>query len=99
MENIVKNKVSEILRDSFQVSVISKMEFLGFPFDLAEREKAIGFMQYATVRKLRDDIVQCVINIRQEKRIKLPDAIIAATARLCCTNKMCSNLPPTPKQF
>jgi predicted nucleic acid-binding protein len=30
--------------------------------------------------KLTDDIVQQVIAIRQKKKIKLPDAIIAATA-------------------
>jgi len=29
---------------------------------------------------LNDEIVQRVIDIRQEKKIKLPDAIIAATA-------------------
>lgn len=37
-------------------------------------------MEYATIIKLSDEIVQRVINIRQERRIKLPDAIIAATA-------------------
>lgn len=37
-------------------------------------------IEYATIIKLADEIVQRVIDIRQEKRIKLPDAIIAATA-------------------
>lgn len=80
MDGIVKNKVSEILRESFQISVISKMEFLGFSFDLEENKKAVAFMEYATVIKLSDEIVQRVIDMRQEKRIKLPDAIIAASA-------------------
>jgi hypothetical protein len=80
MEKCVKNKVSEIMRESFQISVISKMEFLGFPFNPQEREQAIKLIEYATIKPLNDDIVQRVINIRQQKRIKLPDAIIAATA-------------------
>ncbi|MDP3007992.1 MAG: PIN domain-containing protein [Methylococcales bacterium] len=37
-------------------------------------------IEYATIIKLTDEIVQRVIDIRQERRIKLPDAIIAATA-------------------
>jgi predicted nucleic acid-binding protein len=80
MNGVVKNEVSTLMRESFQVSVISKMEFLGFPFNLQERQKAAQFMECAMIRSLSDDIVQCVIEIRQANRIKLPDAIIAATA-------------------
>ena len=80
MDGVVKNKVSMLLRESFQISVISKMEFLGFPFNLQERQKAVQFMECAMIRSLSDEIVQRVIEIRQVKRIKLPDAIIAATA-------------------
>jgi predicted nucleic acid-binding protein len=80
MESTVENKVSELMSESFQISVISKMEFLGFPFSLAEKKQAMQLIEYATIIKLTDEIVQRVIDIRQEKRIKLPDAIIAATA-------------------
>ena len=80
MDGVVKNKVSMLLRESFQISVISKMEFLGFPFNLQERQKAVQFMECAMIRSLNDEIVQRVIEIRQVNRIKLPDAIIAATA-------------------
>lgn len=80
MESSVENKVSTLITESFQVSVISKMEFLGFPFSLAEKKQAIQLIEYATIIKLTDEIVQRVIDIRQERRIKLPDAIIAATA-------------------
>ena len=80
MESAVKSKVSMVMRESFQISVISKMEFLGFPFNLLERQNATQLMEYAVIRTLSDEIVQRVIDIRQEKRIKLPDAIIAATA-------------------
>jgi predicted nucleic acid-binding protein len=80
MESNVKNKVSDIIRENFQISVISKMEFLGFAFNSQERQKAVHFLDYATIKTLSDEIVQHVIGIRQKKRIKLPDAIIAATA-------------------
>ena len=80
MEDNVKSKVSELMRKSFQISVISKMEFLGFPFNPQEREQAIQLIEFAAIKPLNDEIVQRVIDIRQEKRIKLPDAIIAATA-------------------
>ncbi len=80
MEDSVANYVSELMAISFQISVISKMEFLGFPFTEQEKQQAIEFMDYADIIKLNDEIVQRVIDIRQEKKIKLPDAIIAATA-------------------
>ena len=32
MECEVKDKVSTLIRESFQISIISKMEFLGFSF-------------------------------------------------------------------
>jgi len=80
MESSVENKVSTLITESFQISVISKMEFLGFPFSVAEKKQAIQLIEYATILKLTDEIIQKVIDIRQERRIKLPDAIIAATA-------------------
>ncbi|MDI1276337.1 type II toxin-antitoxin system VapC family toxin [Methylobacter sp.] len=80
MECAVKDKVSKLIRESFQISIISKMEFLGFPFNLQERQKAEQFVECATIRSLSDEIVQHVIDIRKGKSIKLPDAIIAATA-------------------
>lgn len=80
MEDNVKSKVSKLMRESFQISVISKMEFLGFPFNSQEREQAIQLIEFAAIKPLNDEIVQRVIDIRQQKRIKLPDAIIAATA-------------------
>ena len=80
MESQVKNKTSEMMKISFQISVISKMEFLGFPFNPEEKQQAIKLLEFASIKPLNDEIVQRVIEIRQEKRIKLPDAIIAATA-------------------
>jgi predicted nucleic acid-binding protein len=80
IEESVADNVSELIKENFEVSVISKMEFLGFPFTEQEKRQAIDFMGCAEIIKLNDEIVQRVIDIRQEKKIKLPDAIIAATA-------------------
>ncbi|NOT84307.1 MAG: type II toxin-antitoxin system VapC family toxin [Methylococcaceae bacterium] len=80
MEAVVKNKISTLIRESFQISVISKMEFLGFAFNFQERQRAMQFVECATIRTLSDEVVQRVIDIRQENHIKLPDTIIAATA-------------------
>jgi predicted nucleic acid-binding protein len=82
MEDEVKNRTSQIMRESFQISVISKMEFLGFPFSPEEKQQAMQLIAFAQIAPLNDEVVQRVIDIRQEKRIKLPDAIIAATAML-----------------
>lgn len=80
MDSTVENRVSLLMAESFQISVISKMEFLGFSFAAQEKQRAIEFMNYAAILMLDAEIVQRVIVMRQEKRIKLPDAIIAATA-------------------
>ncbi len=80
MDNIVKKDVTNLMQKSFQISVISKMEFLGFTFSDENKKKAIEFISYASINPLNDEIVKRVIEIRQLKRIKLPDAIIAATA-------------------
>jgi hypothetical protein len=80
MKISIADKVSELLGESFEISVISKMEFLGFAFNEQEKQQATDFISYAKTRMLTDKIVQRVIEIREKKRIKLPDAIIAATA-------------------
>jgi len=83
LSSTAEKNISKILKNSFIISVISKMEFLGFDkFKIKEKLKAAQFLSYANVIPLKDDIVDYVIQIRQNKKIKLPDAIIAATAIL-----------------
>lgn len=77
----VKKNVSEMLEHNFSISIISKMEFLGFnQFTAREREKAEQFLSFADIIPLEDNIVDLVIQMKQNQKIKLPDAIIAATA-------------------
>jgi len=43
-------------------------------------EEANRFLQYASVIDLDDEIVDQVISLKRKRNMKLPDAIIAATA-------------------
>ena len=41
MESPVSDSVSELMCESFEISVISKMEFLGFAFNEQEKQRAL----------------------------------------------------------
>ena len=67
--------------DRLCISVITYMEALGYPFESQEEQDIIEKLcDNLLVLQLNDDVVKLVIEIRKSKRIKLPDAIIAATA-------------------
>jgi predicted nucleic acid-binding protein len=76
-------KLREIFKRHFNISVITKMEVLGFrkhtdiSFSTAQQ-----FLGYAKVLELNEPIVETVIALRRAHKTKLPDAIIAATALL-----------------
>ena len=77
----VKKVVTVLMKQGFSVSIISKMEFLGFnQFTVEEKQQANIFLSFSNILTLEDAIVEQVIQIKQTKKIKLPDAIIAATA-------------------
>ena len=63
------------------LSVITKIELLGwsFPDDLSTNS-AEQFVEASTIYSLTDEVVSQRITLRKSHRIKLPDAIIAATA-------------------
>jgi hypothetical protein len=63
------------------ISVITYMEVLGFNFQSSREKKYIeDICSYLPVLELEKKVVEAVIQIRQQKKIKLPDAIILATA-------------------
>lgn len=72
-----KAYLSSVLDNQPCISVINKIEVLGFSnpsqpiLDVVDAVKVIG---------LTDEIVDETVNIRRRYKIKLPDAIIAATA-------------------
>ncbi len=62
------------------ISVVTKIELLGFN-SLDEHNKTLSnFINDATVWNLTDNVVEATIEIRKKRKTKLPDAIIAATA-------------------
>jgi len=53
----VKKNISEMLEHNFSISVISKMEFLGFnKFTTQERVQADRFLSFAKIIPLEDSI-------------------------------------------
>jgi len=68
---------SQIIDDQINISVINKIELLGFS---SVEPEIIDFVSYSNVFPLDDGVVEKTIEIRRQYKIKLPDAIIAATA-------------------
>jgi predicted nucleic acid-binding protein len=62
------------------VSLITKIEVLGFNAPNEHYQLLVSFMNDATILDLTDSIVDASIDIRRKHKTKLPDAVIAATA-------------------
>ena len=63
------------------VSYITEMETLGkYMIPSAEKQVISGFLSRCYIIEMTEQIKQLAINIKQQTRIKLPDAIISATA-------------------
>ncbi len=78
-------EIDTILAESFNISIITRIEFLGwagFSTDSMLYENANEFIGNATIFDLDDAIAEETIKIRLHSRIKIPDAIIAATSKV-----------------
>jgi predicted nucleic acid-binding protein len=62
------------------VSVITKIEVLGFSASSASHRLLAGFFGDAIVFGLSEEVTEKTIELRKQHKIKLPDVIIAATA-------------------
>lgn len=74
-----------ILRDSFNISIITKIEFLSWQKLLNDEElhqKAVEFISNATIYGLNEAVANQTIKNRQHYKMKTPDAIIGATAQV-----------------
>jgi len=69
--------VANAIDDSFNISIISEIEVLGHVSATPDLEK---FISLANIFDLNKDIVTVTISLRKKYKIKLGDAIIAATA-------------------
>ena len=71
----------DVVDDQCNISVISKIETLGYNFtDVIEKNTMEAFVNASSVLPINDDVVNQTIAIRKSRKIKLPDALIAATA-------------------
>ena len=74
-----KSKVflSAIIDEQINISAINKMELLGF----SKPEQILyELVSFSKIYHIDDAIIDKTITLRQKHKIKLPDAIIAATA-------------------
>ncbi|HSA06523.1 MAG TPA: type II toxin-antitoxin system VapC family toxin [Candidatus Gastranaerophilales bacterium] len=73
--------IDKIFDESFNISIISEIEFLGWKNFSKEDLKDAGiFLDFACIYPLNSEIKDLTIKIKQKNNIKLGDAIIAATA-------------------
>lgn len=75
------------------ISIITKIEVLGFNMDKRDMLLMGDFVDSANVIGLTDAIADKTIEIRKKKKIKLPDAVIAATALVYGLTLISRNLP------
>ena len=71
--------LSKIIDHEINISAINKIELLGFSF---VEQTLIDFVSFAEVYPIDDETINQTIELRKNHKIKLPDAIIAATAIL-----------------
>jgi len=78
---------------SYSISIISKMELLGYAFKDDKEEKfLIEFIDSLNVIPLTDEIVDTTIKLRKLTKVKLPDAIIYATAQVFNAKLITNNI-------
>jgi len=66
----------------YAISVITKMELLGYQFSNNIEEKNINdIINSFVIIPLLEEIVSLTISLRKANKVKLPDAIIYATAQ------------------
>lgn len=85
-------RLAEPLPDAdFYISVITEIELLSYPALTTEDENAIrDFLKDVGIVDLTQPIKQSAIALRRQYRIKLPDALIAATAH-CLNAQLLTN--------
>ena len=69
-----------IFDDNLRISIITKIEILGYNGISEEEAKMVFFLGYADIIPLDDSIVDATILLKKAIKIKTPDAIIASTA-------------------
>jgi predicted nucleic acid-binding protein len=76
-------RIDDVLPDGqvYAVSIITYMEVMGYPFESKEEEQIISdLLGHFKIIMIDQRIADRVITLRKTYKIKLPDAIICATA-------------------
>lgn len=76
-----REKLEEILENSFNISIVSKVELLCYgKLSETDIENIREFLEEAKIHFIDDAIAEKTIELRKKYGLKLPDAFIAATA-------------------
>ena len=79
--NTAMQRLDLIIDNESIISVITKMETLGFNFKAIEELNVMeAFIEGSVILNIDNGIVDKTIEIRKIRKLKLPDVIIAATA-------------------
>ncbi len=80
------DKLDKIFNGEYHISVINKIELLGYP-DLSkiEEEKFNLLIDHSIIHSIDNKTIEKTIAIRKNHKIKIPDAFIAAT---CLVNNL-----------
>lgn len=79
--------------DEFFISIITYMEVLGYQFEDQDEEKLIvQLLDQFDIIHLNMEIAKEVVSIKQRKKVKLPDAIIFAAAKMNKCELMTHNI-------
>jgi len=74
-------QIDAICAEGQHLSIITKLELLGYRFENTVNEKSTEkFVTASRIYQISPEIETETINLRKTIKIKLPDAIIAATA-------------------
>jgi hypothetical protein len=94
--DLAKNEIESTFLVQYSelcMSIISYIEVLGYDFgdDIAQKEKIIEWIATLPIENLNILIANQAIEYRSQKKIKLPDALILATARFLDADLITSN--------
>lgn len=90
---------------SYAISVISELELLAYPgLVLSEEQRIRAFLADIAVMELTQAIKDRAVDLRKRHSLKLPDAIVAATAlildaTLLTNDQRLLSLPEVPTQM
>lgn len=73
-------KMSQIVDAGFHISSIVKIETLGFNGSEAGMQRLESFIALANMVYIDNEVIKKTIDLRKAQKVKLGDAIIAATA-------------------